>query len=297
MLQEQFTIGIESPENKRDKQMKKVTIQTLQEMKEKGEKITSLTAYDYSTAKYLDEAGIDFMLVGDSLGMVILGYDSTCKVTMNDMKVFTSAVARGTKRALVVADLPFMSYHADVAEGVRNAGDLIRCGAGAVKLEGATEHILQVIERCTESGIPVMAHLGFTPQSLNTIGGYKVQGKSYDATVKLLKQAKKVQEAGAFALVLEMIPEESAKYISEHLDIPTIGIGAGKYCSGQILVSDDVFGKYCDLSPKFVRKYGDMSLLIRNCTSDYIKDVKSGNFPSKEESFNLEENEAEKLCC
>lgn len=277
--------------------MKKVTVQTLQNMKDSGEKISSLTAYDYSTAKYFDEAGIDFMLVGDSVGMVILGYDNTCSVTMNDMKTFTGAVARGTKRALVVADMPFMSYHADVAEAVRNAGELIRAGAGAVKLEGATEHILTVIKRCVESGIPVMAHLGFTPQSLNTIGGYKVQGKSYDATMRLMEQAKKVQEAGAFAVVLEMIPSESAKYITENLEIPTIGIGAGKYCSGQILVSDDMLGKYSELSPKFVRKYGDMLLLIKNAVKDYINDVKTGDFPSSDESFNLKEEEAEKLCC
>ncbi len=277
--------------------MKNVTVQTLQNMKNNGEKISSLTAYDYSTAKYLDEAGIDFILVGDSVGMVILGYDSTCNVTMTDMKIFTGAVSRGAKRALVIADLPFMAYHADLAEAVRNAGELIRAGAGAVKLEGATDHILAVIKRCVESGIPVMAHLGFTPQSLNTIGGFKVQGKSYDATIRLMEQAKKVQEAGAFAVVLEMIPAESAKYITEHLDIPTIGIGAGKDCSGQILVSDDVFGKYCDLSPKFVRRYGDMGLLIKNAATGYINDVKHGNFPNADESFNLKEEEAGKLCC
>jgi 3-methyl-2-oxobutanoate hydroxymethyltransferase len=277
--------------------MKKVTVQTLQNMKDNGEKIASLTAYDYSTAKYMDEAGIDFILVGDSVGMVILGYDSTCKVTMTDMKIFTGAVSRGAKRTLVVADMPFMSYHADVAEAVKNAGELIQAGAGAVKIEGATDHILNVIKRCVESGIPVMAHLGFTPQSLNTLGGYKVQGKSYDATIQLLEQAKKVQEAGAFAVVLEMIPEESAKYITEKIDVPTIGIGAGKYCSGQILVSDDILGKYSDLFPKFVRKYGDLNLLIKNCVTEYIKDVKEVNFPSGDESFNLKEEEVEKLCC
>ena len=277
--------------------MKKVTVQTLQKMKDNGEKITSLTAYDYSTAKYLDEAGIDFMLVGDSVGMVILGYENTCKVTMDEMKIFTSAVARGTQRALVVADLPFLSYHADIAEAVRNAGELIRCGAGAVKIEGANEHILSVIKRCVESGIPVMAHLGFTPQSLNTLGGFKVQSKSYDATLRLLEQAKQVQEAGAFAVVLEMVPQESAKYVTERIAIPTIGIGAGKDCSGQILVSDDIFGKYSDLSPKFVRKYGNMAFLIKNAVSEYIKDVRKGKFPNLEESFSLREEEAEKLCC
>ena len=190
-----------------------------------------------------------------------------------------------------------MSYHADLAEGVRNAGELIKAGAQAVKLEGATDHILSVIKRCTESGIPVMAHLGFTPQSLNTLGGFKVQSKSYDATLELLEQARKVQEAGAFAVVLEMVPQQSAKYVTENISIPTIGIGAGKDCSGQILVSDDIFGKYSELSPKFVRKYGDLSSLIKNCTQNYINDVKSLNFPSSDESFNLKEEEAEKLCC
>ena len=277
--------------------MKKVTVQTFQQMKNDGEKITALTAYDYSTAKYIDEAGIDFILVGDSLGMVILGYDSTCKVTIDEMKIFTAAVTRGAKRCLVVADLPFMSYHADLAEGVRNAGELIKAGAQAVKLEGATDYILSVIKRCTESGIPVMAHLGFTPQSLNTLGGFKVQSKSYDATLELLEQARTVQEAGAFAVVLEMVPQQSAKYVTENISIPTIGIGAGKDCSGQILVSDDIFGKYSELSPKFVRKYGDLSSLIKNCTQNYINDVKSLNFPSSDESFNLKEEEAEKLCC
>lgn len=277
--------------------MKKVTVQTIQNLKDKGEKITSLTAYDYSTAKYLDEAGIDFILVGDSVGMVILGYENTCKVTMADMKVFTGAVSRGAKRTLVVADMPFLSYHTDVSEAVKNAGELIQAGAGAVKIEGATDHILNVIQRCVESGIPVMAHLGFTPQSLNTLGGFKVQSKSYDSTMKLLSQVQKAEAAGAFAVVLEMIPEESAKYVTESINIPTIGIGAGKYCSGQILVSDDIFGKYSDLSPKFVRKYGDMASLIKNATENYILDVKGGKFPTGEESFKLEEKEAKKLCC
>ncbi len=275
--------------------MKKVTVKTFQAMKENGEKITSLTAYDYSTAKYLDEAGIDFMLVGDSVGMVILGYENTSKVTIDEMKIFTAAVARGVKRAFVVADMPFMSYHADVAEGVRNAGELIRAGADAVKIEGASKHILEVIERCVDAGIPVMAHLGFTPQFLKTLGGFKVQGKTYEASMKLLEEAKAVQAAGAFAVTLEMIPAETAKYITDSIDIPTIGIGAGKDCSGQILVSDDVFGKYSNLSPKFVRRYGDMATLIKDAAAKYIKDVKTGNFPNLDESFLLPNTESEKL--
>ncbi len=275
--------------------MKKVTVKTFQKMKEEGNKITALTAYDCSTARYEDEAGIDFILVGDSLGMVILGYDSTCKVTIDDMKVFTGAVARGTKNAMVVADMPFMSYHCDLKEAVHNAGELIRTGAGAVKLEGATDYIISVVKRCTESGIPVMGHLGFTPQFLNTLGGYKVQGKSSDDTLKILKQAQQLEEAGAFAVVLEMVPEECAKYITEHLNIPTIGIGAGRYCSGQILVSDDILGKYGDFTPKFARKYATMAEVIKTSVSKYIDDVKTGNFPSETELFKLPEEELKQL--
>lgn len=275
--------------------MKKVTVKTIQKLKTEGQKITSLTAYDYSTAKYLDEAGIDIILVGDSLAMVILGYDTTCAIGMEEMLVFTKAVAKGAQRALVVADMPFMSYHANISDAVKNAGDMIRAGARAVKLEGASDYILSVVERCVQSGIPVMGHLGFTPQFLNTIGGYNVQGKSYAATLELLEQAKKLEKAGAFSIVFEMVPEESAKYITDNLTIPTIGIGAGKYCDGQILVSDDIFGKYSDFTPKFARKYADLHLLIKNSTEAYIKDVQSSKFPSKEESFNLPEEEVKQL--
>lgn len=275
--------------------MNKVTINTIQKLKDEGKKIAMLTAYDYSTAKYVDEAGMDMILVGDSLAMVVLGYESTNFIGMEEMTIFTKAVSRGAKNALIVADMPFISYQTDISNAVKNAGELIKSGAGAVKLEGGSKYILDVVQRCTESGIPVMGHLGFTPQSVNTIGGYRVQGKSYEKTQELLKQSQDLEKAGAFAIVLEMVPEESAKYITDNINIPTIGIGAGRYCSGQVLVSDDAFGKYSDFTPKFARKYGDLRFLIKDFASQYVNDVKEGKFPSKEETFNLPQDELEKL--
>lgn len=274
---------------------KRISVNTIQKLKNKGQKITALTAYDYSTAKYLDEAGVDIVMVGDSLAMVALGYETTHPIGMDEMRVFTKAVAKGATRALVITDMPFMSYHTDVATAVKNAGEMISLGARAVKLEGGGKYILDVVDRCVNSGIPVMGHLGFTPQYLNTIGGYNIQGKSFDATLEILEKAKQLEKAGVFSIVLEMVPEESAKYITDNLTVPTIGIGAGRYCSGQILVSDDIFGKFCDFTPKFARKYGDLSLLIKNCAKDYIKDVQTGKFPSDEEVFKLSEEELNQL--
>lgn len=274
---------------------KRTTIKTVQKLKNEGQKITALTAYDYSTAKYLDEAGVDIVMVGDSLAMVALGYETTHSIGMEEMLVFTKAVVKGAKRALVVADMPFMSYHSDIATAVKNAGEMIKIGAQAIKIEGGGKYILDVIERCTQSGIPVMGHLGFTPQLLNTLGGYKIQGKSYAATLEILEMAKELEKAGIFGIVLEMMPEESAKYVTDNLNIPTIGIGAGRFCSGQILVSDDIFGKFCDFTPKFARKYGDLSLLIKNCATQYIKDVHNSKFPSEEEVFKLSEEETKQL--
>lgn len=275
--------------------MKRTTIKTIQKLKKDGQRITALTAYDYSTAKYLDEAGVDIIMVGDSLAMVALGYETTHSIGMEEMVVFTKAVAKGVQKALVTVDMPFMSYHADVSEAIKNAGEMIKYGAKAVKIEGGGKYILEVVERLVQCGIPVMGHLGFTPQFLNTIGGYNIQGKSYAATLEILEQAKQLEQAGVFAIVLEMVPEESAKYITDNLTVPTIGIGAGRYCSGQILVSDDIFGKFSDFTPKFARKYGDMSLLIKNCAAQYIKDVKNGKFPSDEEVFKLSEDELRQL--
>ncbi len=275
--------------------MKKINVNTVKNLKKDGQKITALTAYDYSTAKYLDESGIDIIMVGDSLAMVALGYETTHSIGMEEMLIFTKAVAKGSKRAMVIADMPFMSYHTDISNAIKNAGEFIRAGARAVKIEGGGKYISEVIERCVQSGIPVMGHLGFTPQFLNTIGGYNIQGKTFDKTLEILEQAKQLEKAGVFAIVLEMVPEESAKYITDNLNVPTIGIGAGRYCSGQILVSDDIFGKFCDFTPKFARKYGDLSLLIKNCAAQYITDVQNGSFPSEEEVFKLSEEELKQL--
>ena len=275
--------------------IKPVTSRTLKKMKDNKEKITMLTAYDFSTAKYIDECGVDSILIGDSLGMTILGYDTTIKVTVEDMLTFTKAVSNGVKRALVVADMPFLSYHLNKEQTTLNAGRLIQAGAKAVKLEGASDFILDEVHHLTQSGINVVGHLGFTPQYINTIGGYFVQGKSYENTIKMLNAAKKLEDNGAFAIVLEMVPEESAKYISENLSIPTIGIGAGKYCDGQVLVIDDILGKYPGNIPKFVKQYANIKEIMKDAISKYNQDVKTGEFPTKEYSFNLTEEERDKL--
>lgn len=264
---------------------KKITVNTIKKYKESGEKFSVLTAYDYSTAKYIDEAGIDAVLIGDSLAMTALGYDTTHCVGMEEMLIFTKAVARGVSHAMVVTDMPFLSYHTDIASAVKNCGEMIKLGANGVKIEGWSDYILQVVKRLVETGIPVMGHLGFTPQFLNTLGGYKIQGKTLEAADEILKQAKQLEDAGAFSVVLEMVPQESAKYITENLTIPTISCGAGRYCDAQVLVSDDVFGKYSDFTPKFARKYGDMKALIVDCAKRFDEDVKSGKFPAENEVF------------
>ena len=275
--------------------IKPVTARTFQKMKDNKEKITMLTAYDFSTAKYIDECGVDSILVGDSLGMTILGYDTTIKVTIEDMLTFTKAVTNGVKRALVVADMPFLSYHTSKEQTTLNAGRLIQAGATAVKLEGASDFILDEVKHLTQSGINVVGHLGFTPQYINTIGGYFVQGKSYENTIKLLEAAKKLEDNGAFAVVLEMVPEESAKYISENLTIPTIGIGAGKYCDGQVLVIDDILGKYPGNVPRFVKQYANVKEIIKTAVTKYNEEVKNNMFPCKEHTFNLTDEERVKL--
>lgn len=264
---------------------KKVTVKTIQKIKEAGEKFSVLTAYDYSTAKYIDEAGIDIVLIGDSLAMVALGYDTTLSVGVDEMSIFTGAVARGVKRAMVVTDMPFMSYHIDLQSALTNCCNMVKQGANAVKIEGYSEHIISVIKRCVECGIPVMGHLGFTPQFLNTLGGYKIQGKTQEAAEEILRQAKELEKAGVFTIVLEMVPQDCAKFISENLTVPTISCGAGKYCCGQVLVSDDVFGKFSDFKPKFARRYGDMKTLILECAKQFNEDVKNGNYPSQDEIF------------
>lgn len=277
------------------KEIKPISARTFRKMKENKEKITMLTAYDFSTAKYIDECGVDSILIGDSLGMTILGYDTTLNVTMEDMLIFTKAVSKGVKRAMIIADLPFLSYHISKEQTTLNAGKLIQAGAKAVKLEGASDFILEEVNHLTQSGINVVGHLGFTPQYINTIGGYLIQGKSYENTIKLLDAAKKLEDNGAFAIVLEMVPEESARYISENLSVPTIGIGAGKYCDGQVLVIDDILGKYPGNIPKFVKQYANIKEIMLNAISQYNAEVKNCQFPYKENSFNLTEEEKNKL--
>ena len=271
------------------------TTETKKKYYKSSKKITMLTCYDYSSAKILDEAGIDGILVGDSLAMVALGYETTHKVGIEEMKIFTKAVAKGAQRALIVADMPFMSYHTSVEKAAKNAGKLIKAGANAVKIEGGNEYILSVVKHLTNIGIPVVAHLGFTPQFMNTLGGYKIQGKNIDKTVTMLQQAQKLEEAGAFMLVLEMVPDETAEFITKNISIPTIGIGAGAKTSGQILVLDDILGKYPNFTPKFVRKYTDLSSIMTEAIKSFIKDVEDCSFPNDKEVFKLDSEEKEKL--
>ncbi|HYL83843.1 MAG TPA: 3-methyl-2-oxobutanoate hydroxymethyltransferase [Candidatus Angelobacter sp.] len=251
----------------------------------KSQKITCLTAYDYPTARLLDEAGVDVILVGDSLGMVVLGHESTLAVTLEDMLHHTRAVRRGTRRALVVADMPFGSYHTDTAESLRNAVRFVKeAGAEAVKVEGG-ERRLELIARLTEAEIPVMGHVGLTPQSLNALGGYRVQGKTPDAAQQLLRDARAVEAAGAFAVVLEAVPRELAAQITRELRIPTIGIGAGPDCDGQVLVLHDLVGLTFTPLPKFARRYANVGGLIAQAAREYCEDVRAGMFPTDAESY------------
>jgi 3-methyl-2-oxobutanoate hydroxymethyltransferase len=271
------------------------TVSTFQTLKENNEKIALLTAYDYSTAQVLDKAEIDGILVGDSLAMVVLGHENTYTITIDEMLIFIKAVARGAKNSFIIGDMPFMSYNLSVAQGLENAGRMIKAGANAVKLEGCNEHIVNLVKRCTETGIPVLGHLGFTPQLMNTIGGHKIQGKTSDKIEAILDSAKKLQNAGCFGIVLELMPADSAKYITENLKIPTIGIGAGVNCSGQIVVIDDILGKFTDFTPKFVKKYANLHDEILNGVQKYKQEVKEGIFPSDKESFKLDKEEKNKL--
>jgi 3-methyl-2-oxobutanoate hydroxymethyltransferase len=271
------------------------TVTTFQKLKNNHEKIAMLTAYDYSTAQVLEEAQIDGILVGDSLAMVALGYENTYNITIDEMLIFVRAVARGAKNSFIVGDMPFMSYNLSVEQGLKNASEMIKAGANAIKLEGCNDHILTLTKRCVESGIPVLAHLGFTPQLMNTIGGYRIQGKTAQNTEIILDCAKKLEEAGAFAVVLELMPAESAEYITSHLSIPTIGIGAGVGCDGQIVVTDDIMGKFTDFAPKFVKKFVNLHDSILDGVRQYSKEVKDGIFPSEKESFELAKDEKERL--
>ena len=273
----------------------KNTVSTFKKAKENKEKLTMLTAYDYSTARLFDEAGINSILVGDSLGNVILGYEDTLSVTMEDMIHHSAAVARGAKNALVVCDMPFMSYQASIYDAVTNAGRLMKEGrANAVKLEGG-EEVCPQIKAITECGIPVVAHLGLTPQSINAFGGYKVQGRDLEAAKKLIDDAVAVEKAGAFALVLECVPTEIATKITEKLTIPTIGIGAGNGCDGQVLVYQDMLGMFSDYTPKFVKQYANVGTIIKDAVTDYINEVNSGAFPDETRSYKASDDVLEKL--
>ena len=271
------------------------TVNTFQRLKDSNEKIVMLTAYDYSTAQVLEKAEIDGILVGDSLAMVALGYKDTYNITIDEMLIFVKAVSRGAPNSFIIGDMPFMSYNLTVEHGLENASKMIKAGASGVKLEGCNEHILKLVKRCVESGIPVLGHLGFTPQLMNTIGGHKIQGKTSEKIEQILESAKKLEEAGCFAIVLELMPAESAKYISENLRIPTIGIGAGRYCSGQIVVTDDILGKFTDFTPKFVKKNANLHETVLNAAQMYKREVKEELFPSEKESFELDEKVKEEL--
>ncbi len=273
----------------------KNTVLTFAKAKEEGTKLSMLTAYDYSTAKLIDEAGINSILVGDSLGNVMLGYEDTTSVTMEDMIHHTKAVSRGAQNALVIADMPFMSYQTSVYDAVVNAGRLIKEGrANAVKLEGGKE-VCPQIKAIVEAGIPVCAHIGLTPQSINAFGGHKVQGKTESSANKLLEDAKCVQEAGAFAVVIEAVPEKLATLITNKLNIVTIGIGAGNGCDGQVLVYQDMLGMFSDFTPKFVKKYASLGEIMKDAFKKYDEEVKNEAFPSEEHTYKIDDDIIEKL--
>ena len=273
----------------------KNTVLTLQQAKIEKKKITMLTAYDYSTAHLIDEAGVNMILVGDSLGNVMLGYEDTVSVTMEDMIHHGAAVARGAKNAMVVVDMPFMSYQTSVYDAVVNAGRLMKeARANAVKLEGGTE-VAEQIRSIVAAGIPVVAHIGLTPQSVNVFGGHKVQGKTEAAARKLLADAAAVESAGAFAVVIEGVPAKLAELITQRLSVPTIGIGAGAACDGQVLVYQDMLGMYADFTPKFVKKCANVGEVMKAAFARYIEEVGSGAFPSEEHCYAIDSEIIEKL--
>ena len=273
----------------------RVTIRDLSKMKARGEKIAMITAYDYTSAIIVERAGIPIILVGDSLGHVVMGYDSTVPVTMEDMIHHIKAVMRGSEKAHVVGDLPFMSYQADTAEAIRNAGRLLKeGGCQSVKLEGGRS-ISETVSKITQAGIPVMGHLGLTPQAVNQLGGYRVQGRTTKAAVELIDDAKALEEAGAYAVVLEGVPKQLAQMITERLAIPTIGIGAGVNCDGQVQVFHDLLGLFDDFSPKHARKYAKLSEIIQGAISRYVSDVQEQTFPTDKESFSMKPEVVQEL--
>jgi 3-methyl-2-oxobutanoate hydroxymethyltransferase len=268
----------------------RVTVTEIKEMKQKKENIPMLTAYDYVTARMVDEAGVPLILVGDSLGMVMLGYESTIPVTMDEMIHHTKAVVRGAKKALVVGDMPFMTYHISVSDALHNAARFIQeAGAQAVKLEGG-EVVAEKVRRLVECGIPVMGHIGLTPQSIHQLGGFKVRGKGLEEARKLVNDARILEEAGAFAIVLECTPAPLSRLITERLGIPTIGIGAGPDCDGQVQVISDLLGLYTDFVPKHAKQYARLAGEIKSAVSSYVSEVKSGSFPTTENSYTMDES-------
>jgi 3-methyl-2-oxobutanoate hydroxymethyltransferase len=268
----------------------RVTISRIKEMKQKGEKIAMLTAYDYVTAKIVDEAGVPLILVGDSLGMVVLGYDSTIPVTLEVMLHHTKAVVRGTKNALVVGDMPFMSYQISIEEAIRNAGRFLQeTGCQAVKLEGGVT-VADKVKKIVDCGIPVMGHIGLTPQSINQLGGHKIQGKTSETASRLLEDAIALDKAGAFAVVLETVPAALATLISKKISIPTIGIGAGAGCDGQVQVINDILGSYTDFVPKHAKQYAKIAGIMADAISQYHKEVTAGKFPTEAQSFPMDES-------
>lgn len=275
--------------------MSKNTVATLQNQKQQGDKITMLTCYDYSMAKLMDQAGINTLLIGDSLGMTILGYEDTLSVTMEDMIHHSAAVARGAKNALIICDMPFMSYQVSIEEAVKNAGRLMKEGrANMVKLEGGAA-VCPQIEAIVKASIPVCAHLGLTPQSVNAFGGFKIQGKSEAAAREIIEDAKRIEAAGASMVVLEGIPAKLAAIITKILTIPTIGIGAGAECDGQVLVYQDMLGMFSDMKPKFVKVFAETGAFMKDAFDSYITEVKDGTFPGPENTYKIEEELADKL--
>ncbi len=268
----------------------RVTINQIKEMKQKGEKISCLTAYDYSTAKIVDEAGVPLILVGDSLGMVVLGYESTIPVTMEEMLHHTKAVVRGVKQAMVIGDMPFMTYHISVEQALQNATRFIQeAGAQSVKLEGGVT-VAEKVRRLVECGIPVMGHIGLTPQSIHQFGGFKIQGKTPEAAIRLLEDAQALEEAGAFSIVLETVPAPLGALITERIGIPTIGIGAGIGCDGQVQVINDILGSFADFVPKHAKQYAKLTDIVRDAVTEFHNEVTAGTFPTDKQSFSMDES-------
>jgi len=268
----------------------RITINQIKDMKQKGEKIVMLTAYDYSTAKIVDEVGVPLILVGDSLGMVVLGYESTIPVTMEEMLHHTKAVVRGTKQTMVIGDMPFMTYHISVDDALKNAARFIQeGGAQAIKLEGGVT-VAEKVRRIVECGIPVMGHIGLTPQSIHQLGGFKAQGKTPEAAARLLKDAQALEEAGAFAIVLETVPAPLATLITQKMGVPTIGIGSGIGCDGQVQVINDILGSFADFVPKHAKQYAKLVDIMSSAITEYYNEVKTGSFPTDKQSFSMDES-------